>query len=255
MSLKLGTKSRKEKRHKMAIGKTLQDARLRKKMTTSQVAAATRIKIQLIEAIERDDFSRMSAPIYGKGFIKLYAECVELDPKPLIDEYMTHYAPAKKPSLKGDGTPVVVADERATGAPPEPAGQPKSTDSKAGLLPGSSVDRNFTLSSDVPPRVGETKEDAQTDPRNKPAGPRSGLWQGENQIDDSAVNPFESRSIISILKYVSIAVGAVLVLIFLVSVFSRIARKTTRESKPSAAVQQPQEKLRVAVKPPAPYVD
>jgi len=73
----------------MAIGKTLQDARLRKKMTTSQVAAATRIKIQLIEGIERDDFSKVSAPIYGKGFIKLYAECVGLDPKPLIDEYMT----------------------------------------------------------------------------------------------------------------------------------------------------------------------
>jgi len=108
--------------------------------------------------------------------------------------------------------------------------------------------------SGIPPRTGETKEEAQNDPWKKPTAPRSGLWQSQPQIDDSAVNPFESRSIITILKYVSIAVGAVLVLIFLVSGLSRIARKAEQEKTPST-VQQSHEKLRVAVEPPAPYVD
>ena len=30
--------------------------------------------------MERDDFSRMAAPIYAKGFIRLYAEYLGLDP-------------------------------------------------------------------------------------------------------------------------------------------------------------------------------
>lgn len=71
----------------MAIGPTLQEARLRKKLTTSQVAELTRVKLQIVDDLENDDFHRIAAPIYGKGFIRLIAECVGLDPAPLIADY------------------------------------------------------------------------------------------------------------------------------------------------------------------------
>ena len=75
----------------MALGQQLRAARLQRQLTTSQVAAATRMKIQMVEAIEREDFARIPAPIYGKGFIRLYAELVGLDPRPLIEEYLARW--------------------------------------------------------------------------------------------------------------------------------------------------------------------
>ncbi len=72
----------------MALGETLRKARMARKETASQVAAATRMKIQLVEGLEKEDFTHIPAPIYGKGFIKLYAEHVGLDPDPLIRDYM-----------------------------------------------------------------------------------------------------------------------------------------------------------------------
>lgn len=72
----------------MAIGPVLREARMNKQMTTSQVAELTRMKVQIVEDLENDDFHRIAATIYGKGFIKLFAECVDLDPAPLINDYL-----------------------------------------------------------------------------------------------------------------------------------------------------------------------
>ena len=75
----------------MKLGDELRKARLAKKLTTSQIAAATRMKVQVVEALEREDFSSIAAPIYSKGFIKLYAEYVGLDPKPLIEDFTERF--------------------------------------------------------------------------------------------------------------------------------------------------------------------
>lgn len=82
------------------LGQILKEAREQKGVTASQAAAATRMKIQAVEAMERDDFSRMAAPMYAKGFIKLYAEYLGLDAAPLIREYMDLHAPKQHPALK-----------------------------------------------------------------------------------------------------------------------------------------------------------
>ena len=81
------------------LGQILKEAREKKGVTASQAAAATRMKIQVVEALERDDFSRMAAPMYAKGFLKLYSEYLGLDPAPLIREYMDLHAPKERPSL------------------------------------------------------------------------------------------------------------------------------------------------------------
>ena len=74
-------------------GATLKAAREAKGSTPGAAAEATRIKVQIIEAIERDDFSRIAAPTYARGFIKLYAEYVGLDPEPLLRAYAEHHLP------------------------------------------------------------------------------------------------------------------------------------------------------------------
>lgn len=75
------------------LGDTLKAAREQKGETPSEVAAATYIKVQHIEAMERNDFSRMAAAAYARGFIKLYANYLGLDPAPFISEYMELHAP------------------------------------------------------------------------------------------------------------------------------------------------------------------
>lgn len=70
------------------FGKTLRLAREAKGYTISQLADITRIMHQTIEDLENENFTKIAAPIYGRGFVKLYCEAVGLDPKPMIAEFM-----------------------------------------------------------------------------------------------------------------------------------------------------------------------
>lgn len=86
-------------------GATLRAAREKCKLTQREVAEATRIKTNIIEAIENNDFSGIAAPLYGKGFIKLYAEFVGLNPEPLIRDYMERHARVVHPTLRSEKPP------------------------------------------------------------------------------------------------------------------------------------------------------
>ena len=70
------------------FGKTLREAREAKGYTINQLANATNLMHQIVADLEEENFSKIAAPIYGRGFVKLYCEAVGLDPKPLIAEYM-----------------------------------------------------------------------------------------------------------------------------------------------------------------------
>ncbi len=85
------------------LGQKLYAARNQKKVTASEAAKHTRIKIQHLEDMERDDFSSIPAPAYAKGFIKIYSEYLCIDPAPLIKEYMEKHAPNERaPLLPGE---------------------------------------------------------------------------------------------------------------------------------------------------------
>lgn len=55
--------------------------------------------VQVVEDLEREDFRRVAAPIYGRGFIKLYADYLGLDPEPLIQEFMEIYTGSRPPQV------------------------------------------------------------------------------------------------------------------------------------------------------------
>lgn len=80
------------------FGETIRKAREAKGLTTSQVADRTRILVQTIEAMEREDFKRIPAAIYGRGFVRHIAEVLEIDPKPLVAEFMEIYEGRKPPA-------------------------------------------------------------------------------------------------------------------------------------------------------------
>lgn len=88
----------------MSFGETLRTAREAKGLTTSQLAASTHILVQVIEGLEEENFKRIPAAIYGRGFVKMYCEAVGLDPKPLQAEFVDLYARSKNAAAKAQPT-------------------------------------------------------------------------------------------------------------------------------------------------------
>ncbi|MEI7880025.1 MAG: helix-turn-helix transcriptional regulator [bacterium] len=86
-------------------GAALRAAREKRRLSIAEVVEATRIKTHIVQALENDDYSVIAAPLYGKGFIKLYAEYVGLDPAPLIRHYLSNYARTVRPTLKTELPP------------------------------------------------------------------------------------------------------------------------------------------------------
>lgn len=77
------------------FGKTLRAAREAKGLSVAKIAEATNMPSRVIESLESEDFSAISAPIYGRGFVRLYCEQVGLDSKVMIAEFMEIYNGAK----------------------------------------------------------------------------------------------------------------------------------------------------------------
>ena len=108
------------------FGKTLRNARETKGYTVSQLADMTRIKSSAIEGLENEDFSMIAAPIYGRGFVKLYCEAVGLDPKPLVEEYMAIVNGEREVAIRERPVAAPQDEEPAPPfAPEEPEPQPE----------------------------------------------------------------------------------------------------------------------------------
>ena len=111
------------------FGKTLRAAREAKGYTIGQVAESTRLMSSMVEDLENENFSHIAAPIYGRGFVKLYCEAVGLEPKPLVAEFMEIYSGNRDVSIKERpvATPAPAAEPKPIPpAEPEPAAAPVS---------------------------------------------------------------------------------------------------------------------------------
>ena len=107
-----------------SFGTILREAREAKGLTPSQVAHDTHMLVQIVEEMEREDFHRIPAPIYGRGFVRLYAERMGLDPAPLIAEFMEIYQGRKSPLSASASSSAAAAPAPAPQPAPEPAPAP-----------------------------------------------------------------------------------------------------------------------------------
>ena len=111
------------------FGKTLRSAREAKGYSVSQIAEMTHLKSSAVEGLENEDFSMIAAPIYGRGFVKLYCEAVGLEPKPLVDEFMAIMNGEREIAIKE--RPVAeppTAEEPPPPPPPIPTPAPEEPD-------------------------------------------------------------------------------------------------------------------------------
>src|SRR5947209_13558017 len=73
------------------IGQMLRDARERRGISLREIANATKISVAVLEALERNDISKLPGGIFGRAFVRSYAVEVGLDPETTIQSFITHF--------------------------------------------------------------------------------------------------------------------------------------------------------------------
>jgi cytoskeletal protein RodZ len=73
------------------FGGKLRDARERRGISLRQIANTTKISVGALEALERNDISRLPGGIFSRAFVRSYANEVGLDPDAMIQEFIAQF--------------------------------------------------------------------------------------------------------------------------------------------------------------------
>jgi cytoskeletal protein RodZ len=73
------------------VGATLREARERRGMSLRHIANATKISVAALEALERNDISRLPGGIFSRAFVRSYAAEVGLDPEHVVQEFIQQF--------------------------------------------------------------------------------------------------------------------------------------------------------------------
>src|SRR6516165_2369291 len=82
-----------------AIGTSLKEARLRKGLDLAAASEATKIRARHLQALEDERFDVLPGQTYVRGFLKTYADYLDLDGQLYVDEYSSRFW------INEDGTP------------------------------------------------------------------------------------------------------------------------------------------------------
>ena len=89
-----------------SIGEALRSARTGREQTLQEAAAATRIRVAYLEALEGEQFGALGGAVYVKGFLRTYATWLGLDPGPLLEAYRGQHGEGGRPVFQGGMRPI-----------------------------------------------------------------------------------------------------------------------------------------------------
>src|SRR5262249_4945471 len=73
------------------FGGKLREARERRGISLRQIANKTKISVVALEALERNDVSRLPGGIFSRAFVRSYAVEVGLDPEQTIQDFIARF--------------------------------------------------------------------------------------------------------------------------------------------------------------------
>jgi len=79
------------------VGQILKEERERKLLTLDEIEKNTKIRKELLQALEADNFAKLPPPTFVQGFIKNYGKFLGLDIEKLLAIYRREYADHKNP--------------------------------------------------------------------------------------------------------------------------------------------------------------
>jgi transcriptional regulator with XRE-family HTH domain len=77
--------------NRSSLGSRLREARERKGISLRHIADSTKISVRVLEALERDEISRLPGGIFSRAFVRSYAAEVGLDPERAVDEFIAEF--------------------------------------------------------------------------------------------------------------------------------------------------------------------
>ena len=92
------------------FGGKMRLARERRGVSLRQIAATTKISMAALEALERNDVSKLPGGIFSRSFVRSYATEVGLDPDETVREFLDRFQGAPAASLP---TPATVSESEA----------------------------------------------------------------------------------------------------------------------------------------------
>jgi cytoskeleton protein RodZ len=98
------------------IGEVLKETRTRQGLEIRTVEERTKIRIKYLRALENEEWDVLPNHAYAKGFLRTYAQVLELDGDALVDEYRRQVESAGEESYSV-GEPVL-EQRRRLGEPP-----------------------------------------------------------------------------------------------------------------------------------------
>src|SRR5882672_2712440 len=73
------------------FGARMRQAREQRGVTLRQIAETTKIGISQLEALERNDISRLPGGIFSRAFVRSYAVEIGVDPEATIQEFVAQF--------------------------------------------------------------------------------------------------------------------------------------------------------------------
>jgi transcriptional regulator with XRE-family HTH domain len=72
---------------RQAFGPNLRRIRIQKGISIEKIATATKVSADLLNGLERNDFSRWPVGIYARAYVRQYAYAIGVDPDSTVDEF------------------------------------------------------------------------------------------------------------------------------------------------------------------------
>src|SRR5438477_1985189 len=73
------------------FGSRMRHAREQRGVSLRQIAETTKISVSQLEALERNDVSRLPGGIFSRAFVRSYASEVGLDPEEMVRDFLAQY--------------------------------------------------------------------------------------------------------------------------------------------------------------------
>ena len=95
------------------LGARLKTAREAKGVSLRDIAAATKISVVTLEALERSDFARVPGGIFSRAFVRAFAIAVGVEPEGAVAEFLEEFAQYQREKERAIKRPGITPDDRA----------------------------------------------------------------------------------------------------------------------------------------------
>ena len=100
------------------FGERLRLHREERKISLSAVSEQTKIKLSLLEALERDDLSHWPLGLFGRSYVRSYAQAIGLDPAATLREFLDRHPASTGATPESLSQVNAITPEKASRRPP-----------------------------------------------------------------------------------------------------------------------------------------